>query len=336
MPTLTKKQDFDDKDGDVRRGSSLVNKKAVMNQNNDNNYQLDTPYGKMKDEDEFDPYNDELSETHNISMIEAYEHKWDFRKTIISTSMLLTMATIIFLAIWYKDYLMEQIIIFMDVIKENPVATVLIYWGLMTFMISASVPSAIPQVMGSYIFVHAFGFMNGFLLMVAVDYVSMLVGWVPPFLFARYLLRSWVSDYASDKPKLLALSTAMSKNAKKLVSLMRCCALTPYVVFNIVWGITEMKLVDYWIGNLAIILCDGPYIYICCSISKITHGVQDTSASGILEFIVIIISVLIVLGVAIYVYKIAQAEADKIIEQRRSTVTAYKTRSRIENLASEE
>jgi uncharacterized membrane protein YdjX (TVP38/TMEM64 family) len=71
-----------------------------------------------------------------------------------------------------------------------------------------------------------------------------------------------VEDYTSDKPKLLALSRALSMNAKKLVCLMRMCALTPYVVFNIVCGITNMKLLDYCIGNLAIIFCDAPYIYI--------------------------------------------------------------------------
>lgn len=77
---------------------------------------------------------------------------------------------------------------------------------------------------------------------------------MPPFILARYLLKSCVKSYTSDKPKLLALGIALSKNAKKLVALMRMCALTPYVVFNIVCGITDMTLLDYTIGNLAIII----------------------------------------------------------------------------------
>jgi hypothetical protein len=56
--------------------------------------------------------------------------------------------------------------------------------------------------------------------------------------------------------------------------------------------------------------------------------VKDASAGAILEFIIIIISVIIVLGVAIYVYKIAQHEADKIMIERKSSAMARKSKSR--------
>lgn len=313
--------------------SYLVNSKAVMNNQPDLERRamsdFTTPYGKLRDDGEIDPYVDEESEMHNITISEAYEHQWDIRKTLIGGVLLALMFTIIFLVIWFRDDIMEQVNNFMDTIREYPVSTVFIFFGVMTVMISASVPSAIPQVSGSYIFVHAFGFFNGFCLMVVVDYFAMLIGWVPPFILARYLMRSWVMDYTSDKPKLLALSRALSMNAKKLVCLMRMWALTPYVVFNIVCGITNMTLLDYWIGNLAIIFWDAPYIYICWSISKITGGVEEASAGAIVEFIVIIVSIFIVIGVAYYVYKVAQAEADKIMEFRKSSALARKTKSRI-------
>jgi len=226
------------------------------------------------------------------------------------------MATTIFWVIWFKDDIMREINNLMEIIKEFPVATILIFFVMMTLMISASVPSAIPQIAGSYLFVHAFGFLYGFLIMVVVDYFSMLIGWIPPFLFARYLLKSWVNDYTSNKPKLIALSRALSKNAKKLVALMRCWALTPYVVFNIVCGITDMSLLDYCIGNLAIIFWDASYIYICCSVSKMTSGIGITYA----------ISLVIVIGVSYYIYRVAQSEADKIMEERRTSIIIRKSR----------
>jgi phosphate/sulfate permease len=97
-----------------------------------------------------------------------------------------------------------------------------------------------------------------------------------------------------------------------------------------------MKLLDYCIGNLAIIFCDAPYIYIWCSISKITKGVDEASTGAIIEFIVIIVSIFIVVGVAYYVYKVAQAEADKIMEFRKSSALARKTKSRISSHHHEE
>ncbi|CAI2373059.1 unnamed protein product [Moneuplotes crassus] len=291
-----------------------------------------TPYKQMHDEDD-QQYLDNLSEMHNISIKEAYEHECDVRKTIISSILLLCMATIIILVIVFREDIIEKMSDFMEIIKEHPTKTILIYFLLMTLMISASVPSAIPQVSGSYLFVQAFGFLKGLLVMIVVDYFSMLIGCVPPFLFARYLLKSCVKDYTSDKPKMMALGRALSKNAKKLVALMRCCALTPYVVFNIVCGITDMSVFDYCIGNLAIIFCDGPYIYICCSISKISSGIEEASTGAVIELIVIIISVIIVLGVAYYVYKIAQSEADKIMEQRRSSLVARRTLSKVARMS---
>jgi hypothetical protein len=121
-----------------------------------------TPYGKMRDEVEIDPYIDDESERHNITISEAYDHECDTRKTLIGGVLIALMFTIIFLVIWFRDDIMEKVNEFMDTIQEHPISTTFIFFGVMTLMISASVPSAIPQVSGSYIFVHAFGFFNGF------------------------------------------------------------------------------------------------------------------------------------------------------------------------------
>ena len=80
-----------------------------------------------------------------------------------------------------------------------------------------------------------------------------------------------------------------------------------------------MSILDYSIENFAIIFWDGPYIYIWCSISRISSGIDEASTGAVIEFIVILIGILIVIGVAYYVYTIAQAEADKIMEERRSS-----------------
>ena len=176
----------------IARSSSMVNSKQHMYGKDLTkepiNKNFSTPYEKMENE-ELDPY-DDFSDSHNISIADAYEQQCDLRKTLIGGTLVLIMATIIFLVVWYKGFLMDQVSEFTDTIREYPFYSVLIFWVAMTICISASVPSAIPEVFGSYVFVQAFGFIKGFWIMVLVDYFSMLVGCIPPFLLARYLLKS--------------------------------------------------------------------------------------------------------------------------------------------------
>ena len=315
------------------RSASLINQKVRMDGKNNTTDPLRentfTPYGKMHNEDDYDPYRDDISDAHNISIAEAVEEECDITKTVWGSLLVLLMITIIFLVVYFRSFFMDQIQTYVDYMTNSPITGVLIYFVIMTLMISSSVPSAIPQIFGSYVFVQAFGFIKGFWIFVFLDYFAMLIGWIPPFYASRYLMKSWVNSYISDKTKLLALSRALTKNAKKLVALMRVWTLTPYVVFNIVWGITDMTVIDYTIGNLTIIGWDGPYIYIWCSISKITNSVSIDSTSEIVEIVVVVISVIIVIVVTIFVYRTAQEEADKIVEMRRSSAIARKTRSRV-------
>ena len=58
------------------RHNSELTPKLKMGGKNETNDMLNymTPYGKLENEDENDPYRDDLSDLHNISMAEAIEH----------------------------------------------------------------------------------------------------------------------------------------------------------------------------------------------------------------------------------------------------------------------
>ena len=64
--------------------------------------------------------------------------------------------------------------------------------------------------------------------------------------------------------------------------------------------------------------------------TKLTKGVTDQT-SEVLEFVVIIISLIIMVFVSWYIYKKAQGEADKIMEFRKSSAIARKSKSRVGN-----
>ena len=66
------------------RSASWVNQKVRMDGKNNTTDALNnnafTPYGKMQNEEEYDPYRDDLSDAHNISIAEAVEEEWDIKK----------------------------------------------------------------------------------------------------------------------------------------------------------------------------------------------------------------------------------------------------------------
>lgn len=96
-----------------------------------------TPYNKMEDdaeaeyhaedEDEHNKEDDNMSDLYNISMAEAVEDQCDVRRAFISASILITIGVIIFLAIYFKNFLMDQLENFLEIMIEYPLATSLIY-----------------------------------------------------------------------------------------------------------------------------------------------------------------------------------------------------------------
>lgn len=161
-------------------------------ENNNTNDGLNemTPYKRMEDEDEeFDPYDDKLSDLYRKSMAEAAEHECDTKRVIFSFLILITIGVVIFLAFYFKSFFMGKIDTFTGTMAEYPISSIMIFLAAMIILIGASVPSAIPIVFGSFVFVRAFGFYNGLWIFILVDYVAMQIGSIPPFIYSRYLLR---------------------------------------------------------------------------------------------------------------------------------------------------
>ena len=166
------------------------------------------------------------------------------------------------------------------------------------------IPSTFFILIGSFVFGRAFGLLYGFIIFTIVDYIWEMIGVVLAFLNGRYLFKKWVQSWILSRPKLLAISEALTHNAKKLIFLLRSSNLTPYDALNYTWGVTNMKLIDYIIGNTSIIICDAPYIYVWVSITDISNVDNATEGLGdwyyVLLSIGITITILVVIAVIIY------------------------------------
>jgi uncharacterized membrane protein YdjX (TVP38/TMEM64 family) len=80
--------------------------------------------------------------------------------------------------------------------------------------------------------------------------VSATIGASLAFFIARYLMRNRVSDLVKDRPKLRAVSQAVTAEGWKIVMLLRLSPLVPFNLQNYFFGVTEIKFWHYVAATL--------------------------------------------------------------------------------------
>ena len=76
-----------------------------------------------------------------------------------------------------------------------------------------------------------------------------------------------------------------------------------------------MSAKDYFIGNLAIIFSDAPYIYISASLSDISKVENSSSNFGVWYYVIIGFSIIIAIVVIILVYYFSKNELLKTLKK---------------------
>ena len=76
-----------------------------------------------------------------------------------------------------------------------------------------------------------------------------------------------------------------------------------------------MSTKDYLIGNLSIIFCDAPYIYVSASISDVSKVEDSSSNFGVWYYIIIGFSIAIVIIVIVLVYYFSKKELLKTLKR---------------------
>lgn len=238
------------------------------------------------------------------------------KRTVITTVIFLAIvATLLTLFFVYNAEIKDLADTYVDFMKESPWFAIPLYMLFFAFLIPFCIPDTVFILFGAYIFGNAFGFLPGFFIFVFVDYICQMTGAFLAFLNGRYLFRRCIQNCIKTRPKVLALSEALSHNAKKLVALLRICTLNPYYIFNYVCSVTNMRAWDYIIGNTTIILCDAPYIYVCASITDLSQVENSSSNLGNWYYVLIGISIVIVIIVIIIVFFLARKELRRTLKK---------------------
>ena len=139
--------------------------------------------------------------------------------------------------------------------------------------------------------------------------VSSTVGATAAFLVGRYLARGWVSRKIAGNARFSAIDTAVGEEGWKIVGLTRLSPVFPFALLNYAYGLTKVRLRDYflasWIGMLPGTVM---YVYIgslAKSLSAVGADCADCERSA-LQWILYAVGLLATVGVTVYVTRIAR------------------------------
>lgn len=138
------------------------------------------------------------------------------------------------MSVRYHNEIKEASSEYIDFMQNNKILGSIIFAIIYTLSIPLWVPSQIFMVIGSYLFARMFGSTEGFILFVLLDFVCIQLGSLLGFLNSRYLFRTYTESLVESRPKLKAISSALSGNTIKLVALLRMSPAVPNYFLNCV------------------------------------------------------------------------------------------------------
>ncbi len=131
-------------------------------------------------------------------------------------------------------------------------------WGPLVF-IGGYALATVAFVPGSLLTLAAgaiFGLTRGTLLV----FFGSTLGASAAFLIARYGARSAVERRLEERPKFKTIDSAVAKQGRKIVLLMRLSPVFPYSLLNYGLGLTKIRFVDYLIACFGMI--PGTFLYV--------------------------------------------------------------------------
>ncbi len=164
-------------------------------------------------------------------------------KKIVLISILILLILTIYFSGFYQFLSFENIKEHLDVIKnysrENPFKFFFQFVGVYIFITSLSVPGAIVLTLLSGII---FGLLPGTLIVLA----SGTIGATISFLYSRYIFRDVIRQKFGKQ--FQTFDRSFRENGNRYLFTLRMIPVSPFVIINILMGLTSIKLWNYiWI-----------------------------------------------------------------------------------------
>ncbi|MBI1370005.1 MAG: hypothetical protein GC162_15290 [Planctomycetes bacterium] len=178
-------------------------------------------------------------------------------------------------------------------------------WGPV-LVAAVYVPATVLFIPGSIITLGAGAIFGVVVGTVAVSIGSTL-GSTCAFLIARFAARDWVAQKVAGSPKFAAIDRAVGREGFKIVLLTRLSPVFPYNLLGYLYGITNVKLRDYflasWVGMIP-----GTVLYVYLgslggSLAKVAAG--EAPKAGALQWSLYALGFIATVFVTVLITRIA-------------------------------
>lgn len=179
-----------------------------------------------------------------------------------------------------------------------PIAFILLYIVITVALLPASVVT-----LGAGV---VFGIVKGSLLV----FVGAMLGATAAFLVGRYLARGWVANRIANRPKFQAIDTAIGREGRKVIFLLRLSPVFPFNLLNYGLGLSRVSLQDYVLGTLGILPGTILYVYLGSLVGNLAmlgtgEAVPDPQAVMV-QWVLRIVGMVATVAVTVYITRIAQ------------------------------
>ncbi len=187
-------------------------------------------------------------------------------------------------------------------------------WGPLVF-IAGYAAATVAFVPGSLLTLAAgaiFGLGKGTLLV----FFGSTLGASLAFLIARYLARGAIERRLEDRPKFRSIDSAVGKQGRKIVFLLRLSPAFPYSLLNYGLGLTRVRFVDYVIACIGML--PGTFLYVYYgkalgSLAEVAGGARPDK--GAADWILLGVGLAATLAVTTIITRIARRALQEVEDE---------------------
>eukprot|EP00210_Caulerpa_lentillifera_P007161 g6851.t1 len=159
------------------------------------------------------------------------------------------------------------------------------------------------------------GFVFGIFLGALAVWIGAVIGQTLGFLCGRYLLREWVTSYATRFKLWRGLEIAAKEEGWKIVSLLRLAPIIPYNALNYALGLTAVSFIEYFIASAVFIL---PGVFLFVYLGSLANDLRELTSSdspvdATVTIIIAVVSGVFIIAVVVLTSRYAKRALDRLV-----------------------
>jgi uncharacterized membrane protein YdjX (TVP38/TMEM64 family) len=222
-----------------------------------------------------------------------------------------TVILVYFLGNWILGHFNLLMLEFSKFMKIHPVQGLFLYSIFFIVGMLVFIPPGAFIAVATSTFMNIFGNWQGILIHFMIIYVIEHLANFLSYFIGRNFSRIG-ENFARKLEYFDVFNNLVVKKGVRITFLMRACLIVPYSVINYVMSITDIGLLDFFIGNHGFIFDFIVSTYIGLSISNLS-SIDTKTNDGYSQIIITVLGIAFVSGIIYYVVSLAKNEFNQMI-----------------------